>query len=66
MIVLKNAFFHMFSYQSLASGVLALIITVIADNKPKELCYRCYIYFFYHIFRNAYIIKIYRHIDRKY
>ena len=51
----KNNIFHMFFYQSLASGALILVITVIADNKPMELCYRCYIY----------IIRIYRHIDRK-
>ena len=44
---------------------LSLRIIVIADNKPKELCYRCYIIFFYHIYPNAYNIKIYRHIARK-
>ena len=33
----------MFSYQSLVSGALVLVIIVIADNKPMELCYRCYI-----------------------
>ena len=55
----------MFSYSALASGALVLVITVIADNKPMELWYRCYIQYFYHIFPNAYSIKIYRHIDRK-
>ena len=35
--------FHMFSYLSLASGALVLVITVIADNKPMELGYLCYI-----------------------
>ena len=34
----------MFSYLSLASGALVLVFTVIADNKPMELCYLCYIY----------------------
>ena len=38
----KNTIFHMYSY-SLASGALVLVITVVADNKPMELCYRCYI-----------------------
>ena len=38
----KNVF-HMFSYYSLASGALVLVITVIADNKPLELCYIYYI-----------------------
>ena len=33
----------MFSYSSLASGYLVLVITFIADNKPMELFYRCYI-----------------------
>ena len=56
----------MFSYLSLASGALVLVITVIADNKPMELCYPCCIYnLFNHIFPYAYNIKIYRHIDRK-
>ena len=39
----KNTIFHMFSYLSLASGALVLVNTVIADTKPMELCYRCYI-----------------------
>ena len=39
----KNTIFHMFFYKSLASGALVLVIIVIADNKPMELCYRCYI-----------------------
>ena len=43
MIFQKNTVFHMFSFYSLASGALVLVITVIADNKPMELCYRCYI-----------------------
>ena len=33
----------MFSNLSLASGALVLVFTVIADNKPMELCYLCYI-----------------------
>ena len=43
MIFQKNNVFHMFSYYSLASGALVLVITVIADNKPMELCYLCFI-----------------------
>ena len=39
----KNTIFHMFSYLTLASGALFLVIIVIGDNKPMELCYRCYI-----------------------
>ena len=39
----KNTIFHMFSYLTLASGALFPVIIVIADNKPMELCYRCYI-----------------------
>ena len=35
--------FHMFSYKYLASGALIWGIIVIADNKPMDLCYRCYI-----------------------
>ena len=42
-MILKKTIFHMFSYLSLASGALVLVIIVIADtcNKPIELCYRC-------------------------
>ena len=43
MIFQKNTVFHIFFYLSLASGALVLVITVIADNKPMELCYLCYI-----------------------
>ena len=43
MIFKKNTVFHMFSYLSLASGALVLVITIIADNKLMELCYLCYI-----------------------
>ena len=43
MIFQKNAIFHMFSYLSLASGAFVLVVTVIAENKPIELCYLCYI-----------------------
>ena len=39
----KILFLHMFSYLTLASGALFLVIKVIADNKPMELSYRCYI-----------------------
>ena len=42
-LVKKNPIFHMFSYQSLASCALVLLIIVIADIKPMELCYRSYI-----------------------
>ena len=38
----KYHFSHV-SCLSLASGALVLVITVIADNKPTELCYLCYI-----------------------
>ena len=38
----KILFFHMFSYKSPASDALILGIIVIADNKPIDLCYRCY------------------------
>ena len=38
-----NTILHMFSYKSLAFRALVLVITVIADNKPTELCYLCYI-----------------------
>ena len=41
--ILEKYYFHMFSYKSLASGAIVLVIIVIADNKPMELCYRCYI-----------------------
>ena len=57
MIFQKNTIFYMFFYKSLASGALVLVITVIADNMPMELCYRCYLLSFYHIFPNAYNIK---------
>ena len=33
----------MSSYTSSASGALILEITVIADNKPMDWCYRCYV-----------------------
>ena len=39
----EKYYFHMYSYYSLASGALVLVITVIADNKPMKLYYRCYI-----------------------
>ena len=35
----KNTVFHMFYYQSLASGALVLIIIVIPDNKLIDFCY---------------------------
>ena len=38
----KYHFTHVFLL-SLASSALVLVITVIADNKPMELCYLCYI-----------------------
>ena len=43
MIFQKNTVFHMFSYSSLASGALVIVIIAIADNKPMELSYLCYI-----------------------
>ena len=46
--------FHMFSYKSLASDALILGIIVIATNTSMDLCYRCYIYSFYHTYHNAY------------
>ena len=39
----------MFSYKSLASGALVLVFIVIADNKPMDVCYRCYILSFFFI-----------------
>ena len=60
----KKSFFHMFSYLTLASGALFLVIIVIADNSPWN-CVTDVIYNFYHVFPNAYNIKMYRHIDRK-
>ena len=38
----KNTIFQV-SYKSLASGALILGIIDIANNKPMDLCYRCYI-----------------------
>ena len=32
----EKYYFHMFSYKSLASGALSLVIIVIADNKPMN------------------------------
>ena len=43
MMFRKNTIFHIFSYKYVASGALVLVIIVIADKKPMELCYRCYI-----------------------
>ena len=43
MIFQIKYYYHMFSYKSLASGALVLVIIVIADNKLIELRYRCYI-----------------------
>ena len=40
----KNTIFHVFFYWSIASGALVLVIIVIADYKPMDLCYRCYMY----------------------
>ena len=39
----KKSILYMFSYLSLAPGALVLVIIVISDNKPMELCYRYYI-----------------------
>ena len=33
----KNTIFHVFSYKSIASGALVLVIIVIADYKPHGL-----------------------------
>ena len=38
----KNTIFHIFSYKILTSGAFIVEIIVIADNKPINLCYRCY------------------------
>ena len=38
----KILFSHVFLL-FLTSGALVLVIIAIADNKPMELCYRCYI-----------------------
>ena len=57
MIVQKSTVFHMFSYKSLAFGALVLVITVIADNKPMELCYLCYITFLITYFLMPIILK---------
>ena len=38
----KYYFSHVFLLIS-SLGALVLVIIVIADNKPMELCYRCYI-----------------------
>ena len=53
----KILFFHIFSYYFLASGALVLVSTVIADNKPMELCYRCYIIFLITYFLMPIILK---------
>ena len=33
---------HIVSYKSLVFGAYILEIIFIADNKPMDLCYRCY------------------------
>ena len=48
-ILEKMNIFHMFSYKFLASCALIIEIIVIADNKPMEVCYRCYKSTFSHI-----------------
>ena len=62
MIFQKNTVFHMFSYKSLASDALVLVITVIADKSP----WNCVTYVMYnlfnHIFPIANNIKIYIYI----
>ena len=64
MIFQKQILFSI-CFPILGSGALVLVITFIADNMPME-CVTDGIYnLFYHIFPNAYDIKIYRHIDRK-
>ena len=45
----KILFLHMFSNISLVSSALIFAIIVIADNKPMDLCYRCYKYFIIYI-----------------
>ena len=57
MIFQRNAIFHMFSYLSLASGALVLVVTVVADNKPMELCYLLYITFLFTYFLMPIILK---------
>ena len=39
----KILFVTCFPIKFLASGALVLVIIVIADNKPMELCYRYFI-----------------------
>ena len=39
----KTTIFRTFFYTFLASGALILLIIIIADNKPMDLCYRCYV-----------------------
>ena len=53
----EKYFFHMFSYYFLASGALVLVSTVIADSKPMDLCYRCYIIFLITYFLMPIILK---------
>ena len=47
----------MLFYWSLASSALVLVIIVIADNKPMELCYGCYLYIFFTYFLMPIILK---------
>ena len=61
----KNTIFSHVSYKSLASGALILGSIVNADKMPMDLCYRCYKYYFYHLFPNTYNTKIYRDTKRK-
>ena len=39
----KNTVFYMLSFNTQASGALIFAIIVVAENKPMDLYYRCYI-----------------------
>ena len=54
----KTNIFHMFSYNSIASGAIIIGYIVSADNNPMDLRYRCCKLTFYNIFPNAYTTKI--------
>ena len=60
----KNTIFHMFNYLTLASGALFPVLQSLLITSPWN-CVTDVIYNFYHVFPNAYNIKMYRYIDRK-
>ena len=56
----KNTIFHMFSYKSLASGAIVLVLQSLLLTSSWN-CVTDVIYnLFYHIYPDAYNIKIYR------